>query len=181
MKFLFEFFPILLFFAAYKLGDIYIATTIAIAASFIQVLVIRLRTGRFETVPVVTLISLVVLGGATLSFRNELFIKWKPTVVYWLLAFGFLLSQWIGSGKPAIQRLAEKSIQLPDRAWLRLNISWVIFFAFLGVLNIYVLKNYDTDTWVNFKLFGTLGLTFLFIIGQSIYMIRHRLPEGNEH
>jgi len=177
MKFLFDFFPILLFFIAYKLGDIYYATATAIAASFVQVLWSRYKKGYFEKMPLFTLITLVILGGSTLIFRNELFIKWKPTAVYWLLSGGFLLSQFIGQKKPLIQRMAENTIRLRNEIWNTLNISWVIFFIFLGILNLYIVYHYDTETWVNFKLFGTMGLTLLFIIVQGVYMARHHLPE----
>lgn len=179
MKILFDFFPIILFFLAYKWAGIYTATLVAMAASLVQVLWGRLRSGHFEKMPLITLVTLVVLGGATLFFRNEAFIKWKPTVVYWLLGFGFLLSQWIGN-KPAIQRLAEQNIQLASTVWVRLNLSWAIFFIGMGCLNIYVIQNFDTDTWVNFKLFGSLGLTFIFILCQSIYMFRHRIQEESK-
>lgn len=179
MKFLFDFFPIILFFLAYKFGGIYIATLVAMLASLALVLWGRLRLGHFEKMPLITLVTLVVLGSATLIFRNEAFIKWKPTVIYWLLGLGFLFSQWIGH-KPAIQRLAEQTVQLGPDIWLRLNRSWVCFFISMGFLNLYVMQNFDTDTWVNFKLFGSLGLTFLFVLGQSIYMIRHRIPEETD-
>lgn len=179
MKFLFDFFPIILFFAAYKLGNIYIATIAAMLASFGLVLWSRLRLGYFEKMPLITLITLLVLGSATLIFRNETFIKWKPTIIYWLLGLGFLISQWIGN-KPAIQRIAEQGIQLHSNIWLRLNLGWALFFFSMGFLNLYVMLNFDTDTWVNFKLFGSLGLTFLFVLAQTVYMIRHRLPEETE-
>lgn len=173
MKFLFDFFPIVLFFLAYKLGSIYIATGTAILASLAQILFIRFQKGYFEKLPLITFATITILGGATLLFRNELFIKWKPTVVYWVLALAFLLSQWIGN-KPLIQRAAENSIQLHSNIWLRLNLSWFFFFTLLGALNLYVVHHFDTDTWVNFKLFGTLGLTFLFVIAQGVYMVRHK-------
>lgn len=173
MKLLFDFLPIALFFAAYKLGNIYIATGIAIIASLIQVVWGRVREGRFETMPLITLGMIVVLGGATLIFKNELFIKWKPTAVYWALALAFLISQ-IATPKPIIQRMAEQNLSLPKRSWQTLNISWVLFFTLMGFINLYVVKHFDTDTWVNFKLFGTLGLTFIFVILQAIYMARHK-------
>ena len=171
MKILFDFFPILLFFIAYKFGDIYIATMTAIAASFLQVVISRIKQGHFEKLPLVTLGVITVLGGATLLLRNEMFIKWKPTAVYWILAVAFFMSQYIGE-KPLIQRAAERSITLTKEAWNRLNLSWAVFFTLMGGLNLYVVNNYDTDTWVNFKLFGTLGLTLIFIILQTIYMVR---------
>lgn len=177
MKFLFDFFPILLFFAAYKFGDIYYATATAILASLIQVLWSRYRLGHFEKLQLFTLLTLILLGGSTLLFRNELFIKWKPTAIYWLLSISFLLSQFIGQKKPLIQRIAEKNIRLQNAIWYHLNLSWSIFFALLGILNVYIIYHFDTDTWVNFKLFGTMGLTLLFVIVQGFYMARHHLPE----
>ena len=178
MKLLFDFFPIALFFIAYKFGDIYLATLTAIAASIAQVAISRYKTGHFEKIPLITLGTIVLLGGATLFFKNELFIKWKPTALYGLLAIGFLLSHFIGK-KPLIQRMIEQNIQLPQKVWNQLNISWVIFFLAMGALNLYVVYHYDTDTWVNFKLFGSLGLTLVFIIAQGIYMSRHQKPETN--
>lgn len=179
MKMLFDFFPVLLFFIAYKLGDIYIATFTAIIASFIQVLISRFKQGYFEKIPLITCAAITLLGGATLLFRNEIFIKWKPTVAYWLLSGAFFISQFVGQ-KPLIQRAAERGIQLATDVWYRLNISWAIFFALMGVLNLYVVHHFDTDTWVNFKLFGTLGLTLLFVIAQTVYMIRHAKPQQEQ-
>lgn len=172
MKLLFDFFPIILFFISYKLGDIYIATGVAIIASLIQVFVSRIKLGHFEKMQLVTLGMIVILGGATLLFRNELFIKWKPTAVYWILAVAFLATQFLGK-KTLIQQALERGISLPQEIWTRLNMSWAIFFALMGGLNLYVVNHYDTNTWVNFKLFGTLGLTLLFVILQSVYMMRH--------
>jgi len=175
MKILADLFPIILFFIAYKLGDIYLATLVAILASGVQVLWSRYKNGRFEKLPLITLATLIVLGGATLILRNELFIKWKPTAIYWVLASAFLISQFIGK-RPIIQRLIEQNISLPNRVWQQLNISWAIFFVLLGCANLYVVYNFDTNTWVNFKLFGTMGLTILFIIAQGIYISRHQKP-----
>ena len=169
MKLLFDFFPILLFFIAYKTWDIYVATAVAIAASVVQVAAYWWRHRRFETMHLVTLGLIVVLGGATLVFHSEVFIKWKPTVVNWLFAIAFLGSQWL-SEKSLVQRMMEKSVQLPSMVWNRLNISWSVFFIMLGALNLYVAFNFDTDTWVNFKLFGMMGLTLVFIIAQAFYM-----------
>ncbi len=179
MKLLFDFLPIALFFIAYKFGNIYIATGIAIVTSLIQVLWTKSRQGRFETMPLITLGIISVLGGATLIFQNELFIKWKPTAVYWALALVFLGSQFL-SPKPIIQRMTEQNLQLPSAAWKKLNLSWVLFFTLMGCANVYVLKNFDTDTWVNFKLFGTLGLTLVFIILQVIYMARYKQSESGQ-
>jgi len=173
MKFLFDLFPIALFFIAFKLGDIYLATATAIAASLVQVLWSRIKHGKFEKMPLITLATLIVLGGATLLFRNELFIKWKPTALYWVLAIAFLLSQFIGK-KPIIQRLLEQNIELTLKVWNQLNLSWAIFFSCMGFANLYVVYNFDTNTWVNFKLFGTMGITLVFIIAQGIYMSKQQ-------
>ncbi|HEV2524294.1 MAG TPA: septation protein A [Gammaproteobacteria bacterium] len=172
MKFLFDFFPIALFFIAYKMGDIYLATITAIVASVVQVLWSRYKTGRFEKLPLITLGTIVVLGGATLFFRNELFIKWKPTALYWVLALALVISQFIGN-KPLMQRLLEQNVALPTKIWHQLNLSWALFFAAMGIANLYVVYHFDTDTWVNFKLFGTLGLTLVFIVLQGFYMAKH--------
>lgn len=172
MKFLFDFFPILLFFLAYKIYGIYVATAVAIAASFLQVGIHWARTKRFENSHLITLVIIVLFGGATLILQDEMFIKWKPSVLNWIFAIAFLGSQFIGN-KTFVERMMSKSVTLPASIWIRLNMSWVIFFAALGILNLYVVYNFDTDTWVNFKMFGMMGLTILFIIGQAVYMSRH--------
>jgi intracellular septation protein len=172
MKFLFDFFPILLFFVAYKFFDIYTATAVAIAASFIQVGWFWLQHRRVEKMLIITLVMVTVLGGATLIFQDETFIKWKPSVVNWLFGIAFLGSQFIGK-KPIIQRMMEASIEMPEKVWFHLNSAWSIFFIAMGFLNLYVAYNFDTDTWVNFKMFGMIGLTFLFIIGQGFFIGRY--------
>lgn len=172
MKLLFDFLPILLFFIAYKIYGIYTATAIAIAASLLQVTIYRLKHKRFETMHVITFFSILILGGATLFLHNEIFIKWKPSILYWILALLFLGTSLLNK-KPLIQRLMNGAIDLPQPVWQRLNISWSLFFLILGVANLFVVYHYDTNTWVNFKLFGTLGLTLLFVIIQSLYMAKH--------
>jgi intracellular septation protein len=169
MKFLFDFFPIILFFAAYKLFDIYVATAVAIAASFIQVGIVWFKNKRIDNNHLVTLVILVLFGGATIILHNEMFIKWKPSVVNWIFAVAFLGSQFIGN-KTIIERMMGSNITLPSPVWTRLNMGWVIFFIGLGIANLFVVYNFDTDTWVNFKLFGMMGLTVLFIIAQAVYM-----------
>jgi intracellular septation protein len=181
MKLLFDFFPIVLFFIAFKLFDIYVATAVAIAAAFLQSGLFWYKHRRFETMHLVTLGLIVVFGGATLIFQDETFIKWKPTVVDWLFAVTFLGSHFIGE-KNFIERMMGKNIKLPALIWQRLNFSWVLFFSLLGAINIYVIFNYDTNTWVNFKLFGMLGMTFVFVLAQSLYLARHithRTPPSN--
>lgn len=181
MKFLFDFFPILLFFIAYKAYDIYVATAVAIIAAFIQVGWFWLQYRRFEKMHVITLLLITVLGGATLILQDPNFIKWKPTVVNWLFGVVFIGSQFIGK-KPIVQRMMEASVELPKIIWSRLNLAWAVFFIFLGFLNLYVAfsGHYDMDAWVNFKMFGMIGLTFVFIIGQAFFIGRYiKEPEAD--
>jgi intracellular septation protein len=171
MKFLGDFFPILLFFIAYKLYGIYVATAVAIAASVAQVSWHWLRHRQVPNMQLVTLALIVVLGGATLLLHDENFIKWKPTAVNWAFALAFLATSFIGK-KTLIERMLGASLTLTPAVWQRLNLSWVAFFIVLGLLNIYVIYHFDTDTWVNFKLFGMTGLTLLFVLAQSVYIMR---------
>jgi intracellular septation protein len=182
MKLLFDLFPILLFFVAYKLHDIYVATAVAIVASFVQVGWFWWRHRRLETMHLVTLGLIAVLGGATLWLHNEDFIKWKPTVVNWLFGAAFLGSQFIGR-KPLVERMMGAAISVPAAIWLRLNLSWASFFLLLGAANLYVVYHFDTDTWVNFKLFGMMGLTLAFMVVQAFYLARHiqTEPDGPEN
>jgi intracellular septation protein len=180
MKFLVDFFPVLLFFVAYKVYDIYVATAVAIAASFIQVGAYWLKHKKFENSHLITLAILAVFGGATILLHDETFIKWKPSVVNWIFAIVFLGSQFIGN-KTIVERMMSKSVTLPAAVWLRLNMSWVVFFVALGIANLFVVYNFDTDTWVNFKLFGMMGLTILFVIIQAVYMSRHMETSNAEN
>lgn len=179
MKLLFDLFPVILFFIAFKLYGIYVATAVAIAASILQVAYVYAKNKRVEKMHIITLALIVILGGATLIFQDEAFIKWKPTVVNWGFALVFLGSHYIGQ-KPIIRRMMDQAISLPDRVWLNLSYMWVVFFIFSGIANIYVAYQYDTDTWVNFKLFGLMGLTLVFIIIQGIYISRYIKETGNE-
>ena len=176
MKFLLDFFPIVLFFIAYQVWDIYVATAVAIAAAFLQVGWQRLRHGRVEKMQAVTLGLLVLFGGLTLLLRDPVFIKWKPTVVNWLFAVAFLVTAYVGE-RSLLQRMMGHAVSLPDAIWRRLNWAWIGFFAAMGVLNLIVAYNFPEDVWVNFKLFGSLGLTVLFVIAQAFYFSRHVLEE----
>jgi len=172
MKFLADFFPILLFFVAYQLYDIYVATAVAIAGSCIQVGYYWFRNHRVEKMHLVTLALLILFGGLTLILRDPLFIKWKPTVVNWLFAAVFLGSHFIGE-KTIVERMMSHAVTLPMEIWVRLNVAWSLFFVASGALNLYVAFNYAEATWVNFKLFGLLGLTMVFVILQALYLARH--------
>ena len=172
MKFLFDYFPIICFFVAYKFSNIYTATAVTIGASLIQLTVYWLIHRRFETLHALTFVFIVVLGGSTLLFHKDIFIKWKPSVIYWIFAITLISSQFF-SAKTLIERMLSNKINLSTRIWRRLNMSWAIFFAFLGFLNLYVVYHFDTNAWVNFKLFGTLGIMLVFIVAQALYMTRH--------
>jgi intracellular septation protein len=172
MKLLIDFFPILLFFAAFKVAGIYVATGVAIAATIAQIAWLRYRTGKIEPMQWVSLAVIVLFGGATIALHNETFIKWKPTVLYWLMAGSLLVGQYV-FGKNLLKSLMGSQMELPDAAWRTANWSWIGFFGVMGVLNLWVAFNYDTNTWVNFKLFGGMGLMVLFIIGQAIWLGRH--------
>ncbi len=172
MKMLFDFFPIILFFIAYKFQDIYFATIVAMISTILQVFFSWIKKKKVEMMHIITLVMIIFLGGATIFLQNDIFIKWKVSVVNWLFSIILLGSHFVGE-KTVIERLMEKSIELPKYVWNRLNVSWSGFFAFIGCLNIYVVYNYDTDTWVNFKLFGVLGITLVFVILQSIFMAKH--------
>ncbi|NLX19183.1 MAG: septation protein A [Desulfobulbus sp.] len=172
MKFLADFFPVLLFFIAYKLYDIYVATGVAIAATVVQCTFSWIKSRELPGMQLVTLAIILIFGGLTLLLRDELFIKLKPTVINWLFAAAFLLSQWLGQ-KTAIERLIGGKLTLPQPVWRRLNLAWSTFFVVLGGINLYVMYFFDSNTWVNFKLFGMLGLTLAFVIVQSVYLSRY--------
>lgn len=200
MKFFFDLFPVILFFAVFYLypgqvpadqtfclaslcipggkeGAIYAATLVAIVASMLQVASLGLRGQKIETMHWITLGMLIVLGGLTLFFQDERFIKWKPTLVNWALALLFLGSQWF-TAKPFVQRMMEAQVRLDDDAvWRMLNYSWVAFFFLLGVVNLWVAFTFSTEFWVNFKLFGLLGLTLLFVFGQAFFLSQHIVEE----
>lgn len=177
MKLLFDFLPIAIFFGVYKYtGDIIIATAILIPATIIQMLFTWFRTHKIEKMQLVTLGLVIVLGGATVLLKDKTFIQWKPTVVNWLFALAFLGSQYIGS-KTLVQRMMESAVSLPTLIWTRLNLAWVIFFIVMGALNLFVAFTMSEETWVNFKLFGMLGLTLVFIILQGVYLSKHMSDE----
>ncbi len=179
MKLFFDYLPIVVFFAAYYLGDIYMATASAIVASILQVGVMLAMKKRPEMMHWMALGMIVLLGGATLFLHDEMFIKWKPTAVYWILSLIFLASQWVGK-KPIVQRMLESNIELDRPKWKMLNLSWVFFFAIMGVLNVYIIYHFSTTAWVNFKLFGSLILTFVFVIGQALFLMKHMPSNGDK-
>lgn len=172
MKLLFDLFPVILFFIAYKMYGIYTATAVIIVASALQIGYVYLRHKRVEKMHVITFALILVLGGLTLVLQDEAFIKWKPTIVNWGFALVFLGSHYIGQ-KPIVERMMGQAIRLPAQIWIRLSWLWIGFFILSGVVNLYVAYQYDTDTWVNFKLFGLMGMTLVFIVLQGLYISRY--------
>lgn len=219
MKLLIDFFPILLFFIAYKLAGIYVATGVAIAAAALQVGWSWLRHRKVETMHLVTLGLLVVFGGLTLALHDPIFVMWKPTLVNWLFAVAFLGSQLIGK-RTLIERMMGHAIEIPTAIWTRLNLLWAGFFILLGLTNLFVVyigsgffaaqqaligatgqaaidlsdcastyagnllalcddAQAREDVWVNFKLFGMMGMTIAFVIAQGFYLARHMKEDPN--
>ena len=179
MKFLFDLFPVILFFIAFKLQGIYAATAVAIAASFAQIGWLWLRGRKIDMMLWASLAIIVVFGSATLLLHDETFIKWKPTVLYWLFAAVLSVSALLFH-KNLIRAMLGEQIQMPDPAWSKLNFSWAGFFACMGVLNLYVAFNYPTDTWVNFKLFGGMGLMLAFVIAQGLFLAKYMEQKETE-
>jgi len=180
MKILFDLFPVILFFIAYKMYDIYVATGVAIIATLVQVGYLYARHKRVEKIHLITLALIVILGGATILLQNEAFIAWKPTIVNWGFAAVFLASHYVFSNKPIVRRMMESLIQLPDQVWVKLSYMWIAFFTVSGLINLWVYYNFSLDAWVNFKLFGLMGLTFAFILIQGVYISRYTQEDKDE-
>ena len=202
MKLLFDLFPVILFFAAFKIAEgqpdaaialaerfmgegltamtapVFIAPVVAIAATFLQVGWLMLRGRKVEPMLWISLAVIVVFGSLTLYLRNEMFIKWKPTILYWI--FGGILVYGNIAGRNFIRMLLSKAeIEMPGHAWGTLQNMWIGFFAAMGVVNLLVAYLCSTDTWVNFKLFGLMGLTLVFTIGIGVFMTKHAVTRQN--
>lgn len=179
MKFLADLFPVILFFGTFSLARqtplaesaIYIATAVAIAATVAQVAYAWFRHRKVETMQWVSLGLIVVLGGATLLLHDKSFIMWKPTVLYWLMGSTLLVMNLLG--KQPLNRLMGQQLTLPAAVWQRLTYAWVVFFAVMGGLNLYVAFNFSETIWVNFKLFGGMGLMFAFVLAQGLFLSRY--------
>ena len=206
MKILFDFLPILLFFGAFKYAEgqkdwaaayatehlgflvsggvvgsgeapVLLATVVVIVATFAQVAFLLARGKKIDLMLWVSLALVTVMGGATIWFHSETFIKWKPTALYWFMAGSLLVSQTVFR-KNLLHMLLGDKVDLPGAVWLRLGLAWIGFFAAMGVLNLYVAFNFETATWVNFKLFGGMGLMLAFVLAQGLYLSRHMQPEA---
>jgi intracellular septation protein len=204
MKFLFDLFPVILFFITLKIAEktadaslvlskiltslgitatvqpslvpIMLATVAVIIGSIIQIIWAKLKFKKVDKTLWMSAILVTILGGMTLYFQNDAFIKWKPTLLYWIFTVALLLGQWVWQ-KNIIKSMMGKEIKLPEMIWIKLNYAWAIFFAGLGFLNLYVAFNFSIDTWANFKLFGTMGLMFTFIIIQSLIINQYLIED----
>ena len=180
MKLLFDLLPLLIFFAAFKFYDIYTATAAAIVATFIQVGAFWAKHRRFEPMHLFLLVAISVLGGLTIVLQDEVFIKWKPSIVNWFFAAAIAGTLLFGK-KSALEYIMGKQLRLPPAVWRKLSIAWGVFFLLMGLLNWYVAfyHNPDADaairtqTWVNFKVFGLTGLSFAFIVLQMLFLAKH--------
>ena len=182
MQLLADYFPLLLFFVAFKWQGIYVATAVAMAAAVVQIAWFHWKRGRAEVVHWLSLAIITVFGGATLLLHDETFIKWKPTVLYWLSGAMFLGG--LAFRANFVRSIMGEELVLPEPVWKRLAIAWGVFFIFLGALNLWVAFNFPTDVWVKFKVFGGMGLILAFVIAQAVWLSRH-LPDeppeaGNE-
>ena len=176
MKLLGDLLPIIAFFIVFKTvggtSGIYAATASAIAIAALTVAYAWWRHRHVERQQLIMLAILVVLGGLTLALHDERYIKWKPTIVSWVMAGAFLLSQWFGK-RTLVERMFGGNIQAPGVVWSRLNLGWVAFFVSLGALNLHFAFHWSTEAWVNFKVFGTFGLSMLFAVIQALYLMRY--------
>ena len=172
MQAFYDFFPIIAFGIFYYFFGIYVATAAAMVASAIQLIITWLKHKKLDKIQTVTFVLIFVLGGATIIFHNPLFIKWKPSVIYWL--FGVLLigNQWM-SKKPFLKNMLESKIKLPESVWAKLTWMWAVFFLAMGCANTFVAYLYSTKIWVYFKVFGTLGFTLAFVVIQAFYLAKY--------
>ncbi|ASL83223.1 septation protein A [Serratia marcescens] len=175
MKQFLDFLPLIVFFAFYKLYDIYVASGALIVATALALVFTWVKYRKVEKMTLITFLMVLVFGTLTLVFHNDLFIKWKVTVIYALFALALLISQWVLK-KPLVQRMLGKELTLPDKVWSNLNLAWAIFFLACGLANIYVAFWLPQSVWVNFKVFGLTVLTLVFTLLSGIYIYRH-MPE----
>lgn len=197
MKILFDLFPVILFFATFKyseknpefaatwvgailnsatvdlkLAPILLATVVVIAATIAQIIWVKIRHGKVDKMLWISLGLVVVFGGMTLVFQDESFIKWKPTILYWVFAASMAFST-IVLKKNAIKAMLGEQMVLPEAVWQKVNISWIAFFTGMGFLNLFIAYNFETDVWVNFKLFGGMGLLLVFVIAQGMFLSKY--------
>lgn len=183
MKMFFDFLPVMLFFAAFKIKGIFFATAAAIVVAIIQMLVMYAWKRKIDTMLWVSALILVVFGGSTLLLKNVAFIKWKPTVLYWVFSCAIFGGKYLFK-KNIIKGMMNNQFQLPEPVWYKLNIAWGSFFALVGGVNLFVAYSFSTAAWVNFKLFGILGCLVLFAVAQGLYLspyMKETLPEKDKN
>ncbi|MDY3331139.1 MAG: septation protein A [Pelistega sp.] len=180
-KLLFDFLPLVLFFIALKVGDIYLATWVAMGAAILQIVWLKATKKKIEPSTWLSLIIIVVFGGATIYLQDEAFIKWKPSVLYWLFA-AILLGGKFFFKKNLIQQLMGSQLQMPEIAWNKMNISWALFFLIVGIINVYVAfsGHFTTEQWGTFKVFGMTLLLIVFAVGQSIWLGKYMQINNNQ-
>lgn len=178
MKQLLDFLPLIVFFVFYKLYNIYIASAALVIATGLALAIVWLKYKKVEKMTLVTFIMVAIFGSLTYIFHNDLFIKWKVTLIYGLFAIALLISQWV-TRKPIIQQLLGKEVSLPDTIWRHLNLAWAMFFIICALLNIYVAFWLPENSWVNFKVFGLTAATFVFTLLSIVYIYRH-LPKQDQ-
>lgn len=179
MQLLFDFFPVIAFFATYKLtGDLFVATAVIIVAVIAQTAIQWARHRKVSSMSLISGALVLVFGGLTLLIHDKVFIQWKVTVVNWLFALGFLASRLFGD-RVMVQRMMGEQLQLDVALWRRLNWAWTGFFTALGAINLYVAYNFSEATWVNFKLYGMIGLTVVFALGQGLWLANKLPPDGS--
>ena len=197
MKLLFDLFPVILFFVAFKYSEknpelaaswvaslmgsatvdpkiapILLATVVVILATVAQIIWVAFRHGKVDKMLWVSLVLVVVFGGMTLVFQDESFIKWKPTILYWVFA-GSMGFAALVMKKNAIKAMLGEQLTLPEPVWTKVNLSWIAFFVVMGFLNLIIAFNFPTDIWVNFKLFGGMGLMLVFVLGQGFLLSKY--------
>lgn len=175
MQLFYDIFPVFIFFIAFKFFDIYIATIAGIVCTFIQVILTKLLTKKWDNKQLITLGVFTFFGGLTLYFHNPIFVKWKPTIIFWVFSLVILFTQYFTS-KPLMQRMMEKTfaehMTISAHIWRNINLSWGIFFIFLGTLNLYIAYTFNNDTWVNFKFYGITIALFIFSFIQACFLAR---------
>ena len=176
MKFLFDLFPIILFFVAFKFGDIYTATIVAMVATIGQILWVYYRHRKIDAMQWISLVMILVFGSLTIFLHDKTFIQLKPTALYWLFSGALFISAQFFQ-KNWIQVLMGKQVTLKAKSahsvWHRLNMAWALFFFVMGGLNLYIAFEYSEEAWVNFKLFGSTGLLLAFVIAQGVWLSKH--------
>ncbi|HTM63306.1 MAG TPA: septation protein A [Gammaproteobacteria bacterium] len=176
MQLFYEILPVFLFFLAFKFYDIYVATVVGIAATMIQVIATRAVTGTWDRKQVITMCVFLLFGGMTLYFHDPIFVKWKPTIVFWIFSVAIVITQ-IFTRKPLMQRMMESALQesaiIPQKVWRLLNMIWALFFVLLGGVNLYVAYYLSNDAWVNFKFYGITSALLVFSVFQALYLSRY--------